>query len=282
MTVSVKSGAVISLVQLVILLVGINAAPAAAQGGPDSFVVRGGGLVTDFNSGLRVDLTDTQHGTTINLENDLGFAKHTGTWFIDGQWRMTDRHRLLGSYVGVSRDTTKSGISQPITIRDKTYQIGANVQAFVDTSYLSFDYGFAFVKKPTFDLLGTIGLTTIKVHTGAGLAVQTTGGANVSRSLDNDSKMTTAFPVPGVHITARLNPRFAITGYTRFIKATLEGITESSSDGRAGVEVRIVPHVGAGFAYYYNRVTEEGSRGTFEGKLKYTFHGPQFYGLVGF
>jgi hypothetical protein len=111
----------------------VVAVPGSATGAlaqtPDSLVIRSGGLVADFNSNVRLDLTNTQLGTTISLENDLGFTHTTGTWFIDGYWRITPRHRLYGSFVNVNRDSTKAGISQPITIRDQTFHIGPSCMA---------------------------------------------------------------------------------------------------------------------------------------------------------
>lgn len=251
---------------------------AYAQDKPESLVIRGGGLVADFGSNLRLDASSGQ-GTDVNFENDLGFTNWRTSWFVDGQWRISRRHRLFASFVDVRRDAAKANISRPITIGGTTYQIGSNLQAFIDTSYLQFDYGFALVSNPHTDIVATIGISSVKVHTGAGLQLSTTGGS-ISRSLTSDAEDRSIFPVPGVQFSFRPG-KVAITGYTRFIKATLEGVTESSWDGRLGIEVP-VGHAGFGAGYYWNRVTEEGSRDTFTGKLKYRFSGPQIYGLLHF
>ena len=50
----------------------LSSATGALAQTPDSLVIRGGGLVADFNSNVRLDVTNTQVGTTISLENDLG------------------------------------------------------------------------------------------------------------------------------------------------------------------------------------------------------------------
>jgi len=246
-----------------------------------SFIVRAGGLVADFGSNIRLD-RDGGSGTDINFEDDLGFTKWRTVWFIDGQWRMTDRHRLYASFVEVKRDAQKLNISRPITVGDTTFQIGSNVQAFIDNSYLAFDYGFALVKNQKADIVATIGISSVKVHTGFGIQLQSTTGGSISRSLTSDAEDRVIFPVPGVQFAFKPGKVVAITGYTRFIKATLEGITESSWDGRAGVELPLGRHLGFGAAYYWNRVSEEGSKDTLKGKLKYNFNGPQFYGLVHF
>jgi hypothetical protein len=266
----------------VLLWLVAGATPAIAQMKPDSFEVRGGGLVAGFGSNLRLDVNGGETGTTISFENDLGFTKTHTTYFFDGGWRITDRHRLYFSFVNATRDATKAGISEPITIRGTTFQVGANVQAFIDTSYFTIDYGFALVKNDKADVVATIGLSSYKVHTGMGLELQATTGGSISRNLETDATSRTNYPVPGVQMQFMVHPRVKIVGDTRLIKATLNGVTASSVDGRGGVEFPLSSHVGFGGAYYFNRVLQERSSDTFSGKLIYSFHGPQFYGLVHF
>jgi hypothetical protein len=261
------------------LLIVLGATMAAAQ--DDSVVIRGGGLIADFNSGLRIDRSGGT-GTDISLENDLGFTKNTGLWFIDAGWHISGRHHLYFSFVDTKRDATKAGISQPITIGDQTFQIGATVQAFIDNNYLTFDYGFGLTKNPKATFVFTIGLASVKVHTGAGLQVATTTGGSVSRSLSSDTEDRSIFPVPGLQFSSKLHPHVNLTGYVRFIQATLGGIKQGSADGRFGVDFPFSNHVGFGGAYYFNRVKQEGTKDTFTGKLRYRFSGPQFYGLVHF
>ncbi len=272
--------ALLLLILPLALLLG-GATRVFAQEKLDSLVIRGGGLVADFSSNLRLDANNGL-GTDISFENDLGFTRWRTSWFVDGEWRIKGRHRLYGSFVDLKRDATKAGISQPITIGGTTFQIGANVQAFIDTSYLAFDYGLALLNKPDAEIVATIGISSVKVHTGVGLELQATTGASVSRSLTSNAQDTVIFPVPGVQFAFRPHKVVEFTGYTRFIKATLEGVTESSWDGRFGLELALAHHVGFGGAYYWNRVVEKGSRESFTGELHYRFNGPQFYARVHF
>jgi len=247
----------------------------------DSFVVRGGGLVALFNSGLRLDGTSGQ-GTDISFERDLGFTKTTTSWFFDGSWHISGRHHLYFSFIDTKRDAAKAGISQPITIGNTTFQIGANIQAFIDNNYLSFDYWFGLTKNPKAEFVFTIGISSVKVHTGVGLQVATTTGGSISRSLTSDAEDRSIFPVPGLQFKSRVSPHVSLIGNIRYIQATLEGIKQGSVDGRFGADFPLSSHVGLGAAYYFNRVKEEGSKDTFSGKLRYRFNGPQFYGLVHF
>lgn len=260
------------------LLILAGVTTAAAQ---DSIVIRGGGLIADFNSGLRLDKNGGS-GTDISLENDLGFTKTNGAWFIDGGWHISGRHHLYVSFVDTKRDATKAGISEPITIGGQTFQIGATVQAFLDNNYFAVDYGFGLTKNPKAEFVFTIGLASVRVHTGAGLQVATTTGGSVSRSLTSDAEDRSIFPVPGLQFSSKLHPHVTLQGYVRFIQATLEGVKQGSADGRFGADFPMSNHLGFGAAYYFNRVKQEGSKDTFSGKLRYRFSGPQLYGMVHF
>jgi hypothetical protein len=274
-----------ALTVLAALLVCAGATSAYAQSAaPESpsIIIRGGGLVADFNSGVRLDVSGGQRGTDISFENDLGFTKTTGSWFIDGSWHIGGRHHVYVDFVDTKRDATKAGISQPITIGDTTFQIGATVQAFVDNNYLTLDYGFGLTKNPKAEFVFTIGVSSVKVHTGFGLQAMATTGSSVSRSLEKDSQDRSIFPVPGLQFSSRVHPHVNLTGYVRFIQATLGGVKQGSADGRFGADFPLSHHIGFGATYYFNRVKQEGSRDTFTGKLRYRFSGPQLYGLVQF
>jgi hypothetical protein len=274
----------ISRVLAVGLLLCASASSAAAQSGaPDDthIVIRGGGLIGDFNSGLRIDRNGGT-GTDISLENDLGFNSTSTMYFFDGSWHISGRHHLYVNFVETKRDSSKAAISQPITIGNTTFQVGASVQAFIDNNYLTLDYGFGLTKNPKAEFVFTIGISSVKVHTGAGLQVGTTAGGSVSRSLTSDSEDRSIFPVPGLQFHSKVHPHVELQGYVRFIQATLGGVKQGSADGRLGADFPFSSHVGVGAAYYFNRVKEEGTKDTFNGKLRYRFSGPQFYGLVHF
>jgi hypothetical protein len=266
------------------LLVCAGATSTYAQGSSpdsDSIVIRGGGLIADYNSGLRLDVTG-QTGTTISFENDLGFTRTTGSWFVDGAWHIGGRHHLYVSFLDTKRSAMKSGISEPITIGGTTFQIGANIQSFIDNNYLSFDYGFGLTKNPKAEFVFTIGISTVKIHTGVGLEATATTGGSVSRSLTTNAEDRVIFPSPGLQFRSKLHPHVTLQGYVRYIQATLGGVKQGSTDGRFGADFPLSNHVGFGAAYYFNRVKQDGSRDTFSGSLRYRFSGPQLYGMVHF
>jgi hypothetical protein len=254
------------------------ASPAAAQSEWPRFVIRTGALIVDVGSDVRIDATSGQQGTTINLNDDLGFSNTATTFFIDGMWRISHRNRLLVSYERVNRDVSRALVNRTITSRDQTFTVGGEVDAFFDTSYVSADYGFAFVAGPKFELGASIGITVLRLHSGIALTASgASAGASVSRDLTGNTRFTVPVPLPGLFFTVRAHPRFTIFGMVRVIKASITDTTASFVETKAGVDFKISGPLGAGMAYYFNRsiVDREGS--STNGRLEYSFNGPQAF-----
>jgi len=275
------------LILCVMVGAGITSGSAqAAEGSQDdapwsTFVVRGGALVAVFGSDLRIDPTNGE-GTSIDLENDLGFTKDETTFFIDGLWRISRRNQLQVDFVRTSRDVSNSIVTHPITIRGTTYTANAALDAFLDTPYLSANYGFAFVATPTLEVGAMIGVTVIRFHSGFGLSAGIQGGKSVSRDLHDNVQFTVPVPLPGLFVNAKLSDRVTARGSLRYLKISINQFGGGETEGVAGADVKLTRWFGIGGSYYYNRLSADHSGSDFLGSITYSFAGPQVYALFAF
>jgi hypothetical protein len=275
------------LIVWAILFAGITSRTAqAAQGSQsdaqwDTFVLRSGALVAVFGSHMRIDSSNGL-GTSIDLENDLGFATNETTFFIDGVWRISRRNQLQGDFVRTSRDVSDSIVTRPITIRGTTYTANASIDAFLDTPYISANYGFAFVATPTLEVGAIIGVTVIRFHSGFGLSAAIQGGASVSRDLHDNVQFIVPVPLPGVFVHAKLSDRVTARGSLRYLKISVNQFGGGETEGVAGADVKLIRWFGIGGSYYYNRLSADHSGSTFLGSIAYSFSGPQVYALFAF
>jgi hypothetical protein len=260
----------------------ISPSTAEAQDAWPSFVARTGTLIAGIGSDVRIDSSVGNTGTSIDLENQLGFASQSTTFFVDGVWRISRRNQLRVNYEGVRRDVSRAVISNPISFGDRTFTANAQVDAFLDTFYISGDYGFAFVANPQVELGVSIGLTVIKIHTGIEVSAGVSGGTSVSRDLSDNTQFTVPVPLPGVFFSVRPHPRVTIQATTRIIKATISDITASLIEAQAGADVRLAGPLGVGGAYYFNRQIIERNGTLTDGRVEYRFNGPQAYVTLSF
>jgi hypothetical protein len=254
---------------------------AAAQTPWPKVVIRTGVLLASVGSDVRIDRSNGQ-GTTISFVDDLGFDKHSNTFFIEGVWRISHRNRFLASYEGIRRDASHSLLTRTIVFDGQTFSAGGDVQAFFDTFYIAADYGFAVVANDTVDLGPTIGVTFLRMRTGIAASVSAESGATVSRDLAGSTAFDVPVPLPGFFLTIRPHPYVAIISAARVIKATVSDTTATFIEGKIGADFKIVHGIGVGGAYYFNKSTVDREHSSANGRMKYTFSGPQIYVAFGF
>jgi len=255
---------------------------ASAQEPWPSFVARAGTLVADIGSDVRVDGSVGSLGTSIDLENQLGFSSQSTTFFVNGVWRISHRNQLQINYEGVRRDVSRAVVSEPISFDDRTFTANTQVDAFMDTFYISGNYAFAFVANSSVELGVSIGVTVIKIHTGIDVSAGVSGGTSVSRNLSDKADFAVSVPLPGFFFNARPHPRVTIGASTRVIKATISDITASLIEVDAGAGVRVAGPLGVGGAYYFNHEIVERNGTIINGRVEYRFNGPQAYVTLSF
>jgi hypothetical protein len=254
---------------------------AAAQDEWDTLVIHSGALVSQFGSNLRVDPNIGPFGTTINLE-DLGFNTTATTFFADGTWRISRRNQLQARFNRINRAVSNDLLTRTVTFDNATFDVGARIDSFLDTSYVSVDYGFAIVATPQVEVGAMIGLTALRVHTGMALSAEISGTTAGSRQLSEDVQFTAPVPLPGGFINVRPHPRVTINGFVRYLKVTIGDFGGGMTEARGGADVKLLPWLGVGGAYYYNRVAADHTGGVFIGRIVYEFNGPQVYVLLAF
>jgi len=254
---------------------------ACAQQPWPTLVVRGGALIADLSSDVRVDTTIGSFGTSIDLENALGFNTRSKTLFVDGTLRLSRRNQLQIDFERIDRDVSHSILSEPIIFHNTSFDRNASVDVFFDSSYLSAYYGFAFVATSSVELGASIGITLVRLHAGIGLS-GVTSTTDVSRDLSEDTRFDVPVPLPGLFVNIRPHQRVTIIGSARLLKVTIDNITASMREAKGGVEVKLAGPLGVGGTYYYNHISAERDESDPNGRIVYSFNGPQVYGVLAF
>lgn len=263
------------------LMLGGTGASAHAQGWP-SLQFHAGGLIADITSQVRVNGSLGNINSDIDLEDDLGFDAEANTYFIDGVWRISKRNQIQVGYINIDREITHVRPARDITFRDRTFTINSEVDAFLDSWYLSADYGFAFVANPAVEFGVTIGVTLMKFETGIDLTANTGGIEPVSRDLADNAEFAAPIPLPGLFLNVRPHPRVELNGCVRLIKASIDKLDGSSWEGQFGGDVKVWANLGVGGAYYINNSNLDRDGHLWNGGVEYDFSGPQIYVTFGF
>ena len=125
-----------------------------------------------LNANIRVDGTSSG-GTEVDAEDDLGLEQVRIEPRIAARWRPHRRHELEVGYQFARRGAEKT-VERQFTFRDSTYNVGANIQATMNTDQAFLNYRFAFTAKPDAQLGATLGLGAL--FPAAGVHLMGTGG----------------------------------------------------------------------------------------------------------
>lgn len=263
--------------QIVVLLLG--SVPALAQEWP-RLNIYGGAQFADFGTDVQLNASATVLGTSIDFERELGFKEHGSIAWVSGLWRVSRRNQLTVAYVDIGRDVAQYQLQRTIRFGNETFDVNANVDAFLDTSYLAASYRFVIVATPSVEFGALIGVTVINLSTGIQLSGSVSGAG--SRDTTKDASFTAPAPLPGAFLNVRPHPRVTIRALGDYISADFGDIDGQLFEAFGAVDVMITKWLGAGGNYSYNRLSVGVDDDSFNGRLRYRFSGPQVYGILAF
>jgi len=121
------------------------------------FKVTAGAFFPVNNTQIQVGTNNGNHGTEIDLEDDLGFSKSSSSFIGTFDWRISRRSRLGFEFFALNRSSTKT-LERQIDFGEHTYNINTRVTALFDVQIARIAYGYAFLSKPKYEaglLIGT-------------------------------------------------------------------------------------------------------------------------------
>lgn len=261
---------------LIATLAAAAALPAAAADPlyEQGFSMRLGGFYSSADTRLRIDAANGAIGTSISLEDDLGFSKDETLPVIDAIWRINPRHRVELGYVRLARDSQKT-ITGEIRFGDSVFPVNADVGASFDSDVWRLTYGWSFYRQGGNEVSLLLGL-----HTTAFKARLESTSNN--RAIAEVADRTIPLPTIGLSGTWAIDPQWRLSASAQVFALNYGDYEGSLFNGSLSGEYRINRNwaVGAGYtAYDYDLdVTSGNARGSFD----YKFSGPMLYVTGGF
>lgn len=170
------------------------------------------------NTQVRVGNNNGNFGTTIDLEDDLGFSKSTTSFIADFQWRISRRSRLVLEYFYLRRESTKT-LDREIEFGDHVYPVNASVSAFFDNNIARLAYSYAILSKPKYEAGLLIGAHVI--FGDMGLQLNTNIG---SVGVEDNFNFTAPLPDIGAWGEFVLGPKFGLYTNINYLSLTIDNI----------------------------------------------------------
>ncbi len=240
----------------------------------DQFYVALGTFAFSADTELRLDGSLGQSGTDVDWERDLGL-KDKNSFRIDSFWRFAEHHKLRLMYFGNKRTSSKA-LARDLVIDGETYPVDAVVAASTDVRILELVYEYAFMRRESYELSATAG-----VHmTGMEPGLEITGSINntpVDIGQAADAKLDAPLPVLGVRGLWQLSENFDLDAHAQYFFMSYDDFDGSIVDYR--IALTWTPNAWAGIGIGYNSFSTriDVGKDRFNGKLDWTYKGPQIF-----
>ena len=265
----VSSGAGLALAALVL------AAPLAAQAPSprarlyDRLQLSGSLATIILNTNIRVDPSNGT-GTDIDAEDDLGLDRSKFEPRFGVRWRPWRRHEFEVGYQFARRGSRRV-LDRDITFGDSTYQVGATVDANLDSDEAFLIYRFAFHTRPRREVGLSVGLGALFLDAGLG-AVGSGGQVQFTQS------QTLTGPLGSLGVYGRFlsGDRWFWEAEARYVQVSIDRFTARVAGGGAAVRYaafsKVLLEAGYGLTGVQVDIgaTTSSGLGSRSGRIKYT------------
>jgi len=238
----------------------------------DRWTLRVGGYLTGLSTDLRLDNPITgEEGTSISLEDDLGFSSSESVPRLNLGLILGKRHLLRVGWYKTERESTTT-ITEEIEWGDETFPINVDIGAFYNTEFLNFAYTYYFYSSEKTALGITGGLVLANLGSGVGIKL---GGLD----FDREDDISTEIPVPqlGFSVATYLGKKFVFSATLGYIAFNLDDWEGSVATAIVSVEHRTWKNFGFGAGYSFADYDVDLLEANLLGNFQYEISGFELY-----
>ncbi|KAF1694602.1 hypothetical protein [Pseudoxanthomonas koreensis] len=234
----------------------------------DTFSARIGGYVTDFDTKMRAD-GETDEGTRIDLNRDLGIGQDNVIAIVGASWRPWEKHEFGLSYYQDDGDGTRR-IDRDIEFDGVVYPVSSTLSASLDLDAYEASYTYWAMDRDSWVLGPRVGLVWYRVALGLELELdangQPVGSGSVSSSVSAD------LPAPSIGGSWRWvpgNSDWRLSADVGYFTTNIDNIDADITTGRFGVEWFPWENWGASLDYTMRRIEADAQRNSFDGNFRF-------------
>jgi hypothetical protein len=269
---------------LCVLLAGMTGTAHAQSASPaqalldNRFVVSLGAFVVGSDLTARLNGSSTTN-PDIDFDETFGKAGDATRIRADGLWRITPAHHLRFVYFDNS-STRSRVIDRDIAWGDNTFQAGGLVESETDFRLFELAYEYAFMRRPTYEVNGSIGLHYMDLKqrlSGAATITDANGNQTPVQFTTKQSSVPLPLPVIGIRAGWVVTPKVYLELQGQIFKAEINDVDARVTDLRAAATWMFNPHFGLGLGYNRFATTADVGKDDFDGRLRLAYSGLQLF-----
>lgn len=253
---------------------------ALAQRADDKIWVHIGAFFPKIDSDIRIDVDDTNLGTEIDLEGDLGFDNNATVFNGVLGYQFARRWHVEAEYFSIGRKSTRT-ISREIVIDDTVYPVSAELSGRLDSDVYRLSVGWSAIARENTRINLSLGLHMtdflLRFEGNGSVDGVITQGAVEGRDL------LAPLPTIGIYATHSFNDRISVAARGDFFSLNIDRYDGTLWNARIGANWRFMKNVGVGAGWRLTSydVGIDGA-GSLNGRINYNFNGPYIVLEAGF
>ncbi len=210
-----------------------------------------GGSFTSFDSKIRINSQNNGINTEIDFEEGLGFENEVRLGWINGKWRMADRHRLSLLYAPIRRTSAYTTTSD-LNIDGNVIKSGAFISGSVKTHVFDIEYIYSFFKRPDWEIGFSAGVywmnSNVEVLAAGEIIVEGSDQEEFRADYQTNQRLIAPLPLIGFTASYAFNPRWKAHATARYLDVVINDIDGRIMNLFLSTEYYFTKHVGAGAA----------------------------------
>ena len=210
-------------------------------------------------------------GSNIDWEKTFGGGDMT-RFRVDGYWRFADRHKLRWLWFNSSRSTSKV-IDHEIEWGGELFPVNVKVNADASFDIYELAYEYAFLRRESYEVSGTIGLHYTDLSLALAAKASTSGG-QLSGDIRKDGNVGAPLPVIGIRGLWQLPHNFHVDASAQYFALSIDEYDGSLTDYKVVLTWQPKKWFGVGIGYNEFGVDVDIDKTSFKGSLDWTYRGP--------
>jgi len=264
---------------MVLAAVSLPASPAWSAI-DETYRLVAGGLVTDFETSLRINSRDNSIDDEINLEDDLGLDSTIRSAWIRGYWRMAKRHRLSLLYTRFSRATEFVSQSD-INVGENVIKAGAFFGTSARTHVFDIEYVYSFFKRPNIELGISAGLywmnSVFELEAAGEVILEGETEPEFRSDYEANQRLIAPLPLIGLAGAWEFKENWRVKAQARVFDVTISDIDGYVFSANLGAEYYFTQQFGLGSSIGAFNLSVQHNGVVFINTLAYEYSGLQLY-----
>jgi hypothetical protein len=232
-----------------------------------------GGFYANTDAVIGAEDLNSPLTAEIDFDN-LGLDESTAAPMAYGLLRLGNRWRIELDYTNIEQDG--SGFVESVDVGAISVPVGATVNSYLNTRFISTRLGFSVVRNETLELGVSAGVSAASIEAGVSGSIDGVGSGSGDVSAD--------IPLPslGIYGTLALSKKLSIGGRAGLFSIELGDDSGDLQDFFASIDYFFTKNVGVGFAYKYINIDVAIKEDEYRQLYKIRQSGPVAYLSVGF